>query len=156
MHGSNIDDNEITAESQGSVSIPDDQSLAAERAAQLDIRRVARNNQNALVVMVYGEIDLLTLDRFRQAVTDGLGQLREEELLVIDLTQVTFLGSPALQVLIDLTAEAQDRRRLLRLIVGHVRAVTRPIAVTGLDAFLPLCHDIEEAFQFHGPTHDMA
>jgi hypothetical protein len=56
---------------------------------RIDTRRVVQD-QEALVVTVAGEIDLLTVDRLRAAVSDGFDQLPEGAILVIDLTDVTF------------------------------------------------------------------
>ncbi|HKS51634.1 MAG TPA: STAS domain-containing protein, partial [Pseudonocardiaceae bacterium] len=51
----------------------------------------------ALVVTVAGEVDVLTIKRLRAALAAGFDQLRGGEVLIIDLTDVTFLGSPGLQ-----------------------------------------------------------
>ena len=60
-------------------------------------RRVVRAQAQALVVTVAGEIDVFTAKRLRAALAAGFDQLRGGEVLIIDLTDVTFLGSPGLQ-----------------------------------------------------------
>src|SRR2546423_586609 len=94
---------------------------------------VAHATGKALVVTVAGEIDLFTVDRFRGAVAAGFEDLRDGEILVIDLTEVTFLASQGLQALVDATQAAQQWREPLRIVVDHTRPVIRPIQVTGLD-----------------------
>jgi anti-sigma B factor antagonist len=109
--------------------------------------RVLHEQAQALVVTVAGEIDLLTVARLRSAVAAGFDKLRDGEILVIDLTDVTFLGSPGLQVLVDVTQAARRRREPLRLVVDHTRPVIRPIELTGLDDFLALFDTVDDALR---------
>jgi anti-sigma B factor antagonist len=117
---------------------------AAEQLLRTDTRRVVQD-QEAVVVTVAGEIDLLTVDRLRAAVSDGFDQLPQSAILVIDLTDVTFLGSPGLQALVDATRAARQRCEPLRIVVDHNRPVIRPIEVTGLDDVLALFYTVDEA-----------
>jgi anti-sigma B factor antagonist len=106
-----------------------------------------REDRQALVVTVAGEIDVLTVPRLRAAVAAGFDQLHEGEVLVIDLTDVTFLGSPGLAALVDVTQAARQRREPLRIVVDHTRPVIRPIELTGLDDLLALFTTVEDALQ---------
>lgn len=99
---------------------------------------------DAVVLGVDGEIDGLTAPRLRAAVDAAFDQL-DGRPLVVDLTDVTFLGSPGLQVLLDSAREAVDHRGTLRIVVDHTRPVIRPIELTGLDAVLTLFHSVTEA-----------
>jgi anti-sigma B factor antagonist len=90
------------------------------------------------------------VDRFRAAVTAGFDQLRDGEILVIDLTEVTFLSSQGLQALVDATVAAQRRREPLRIVVDHTRPVIRPIELTGLDDVLSLFDTVDDAL--HSPS----
>jgi anti-sigma B factor antagonist len=112
---------------------------------RIDTGRVVHDQSHALVVTVAGEIDRFTVDRLRAAVAAGFDQLCEGEILVIDLTGVTFLGSPGLQALVDVTETAQQRREPLRLVVDHTRPVLRPLQITGLDTVLALYDTVEQA-----------
>ncbi|MDQ3898934.1 MAG: STAS domain-containing protein [Actinomycetota bacterium] len=109
--------------------------------------RVAHATCEALVVTVAGEIDAYTVDRLRAAVAAGFDQLRDGELLVIDLTEVTFLSSQGLQALVEVTLAARRRRAPLPIVVDHARPVIRPIEVTGLDEALALFHTVEDALR---------
>lgn len=113
---------------------------------QIETRRVV-HDQEAVVVTVAGEIDVLTVDRLRAAVSDGFDQLPAGAILVIDLSDVTFLSSQGLQVLVEATRTARRRREPLRLVVDHARPVIRPIELTGLDDVLALFHTVDQALR---------
>jgi anti-sigma B factor antagonist len=114
---------------------------------RIDTARVMRAQAQALVVTVAGEIDVLTVQRLRAAVTAGFDQLRDGEILIVDLTNVTFLGSPGLQALVEATRAARRRREPLRIVVDNTRPVVRPIQLTGLDGILALYGTVEQALQ---------
>ena len=120
---------------------------ADEQLVRLDTSRVMHDQTHALVVTVAGEIDQATVDRLRAAVTAAFDQLRDGEILVIDLTAVTFFGSPGLQALVDVTEAAQQRREPLRIVVDHTRPVIRPLQITGLGQVLALYDTVEQALQ---------
>lgn len=117
---------------------PDDQ------LAHIKITGVTHATGEALVIKVTGGIHLSTVDRFRAAVVAGLQDMRDT-MLIIDLTDVTFLASHGLQVLIEATQDAQQRHTPLRIVTGHTRAVIRPIEMTGLDEALALFNTIDDA-----------
>lgn len=123
---------------------------ADEQLIRIKTGRVVHAQDTALVVTVTGEIDLMTVDRFRAAVAAGFDDLRPGDVLVIDLTHVTFLASHGLQALIEVTQTAQRRREPLRIAVDHTRPVIRPIEVTGLDNVLALFDTVEKAM--HAPS----
>lgn len=112
---------------------------------RIDTGRVVHAGGEALVVRVAGEIDVLTVDRFRAAVAAGFDQLPDGATLVIDLTDVTFLGSPGLQALVGATRAARRRCDPLRIVVDHTRPVIRPIELAGLDDVLALFNTVDQA-----------
>jgi len=118
---------------------------ADEQLVRIETARIAHAKGEALVVTVAGEIDLYTVDRVRAAVAAGFDQLRDGEVLVIDLTEVTFLSSQGLQALVEVTLAAQQRREPLAIVVDHTRPVLHPIKVTGLDDVLALFNTVEDA-----------
>jgi anti-sigma B factor antagonist len=118
---------------------------ADEQLVRMETGRIAHPKGEALVVTVAGEIDLYTVDRVRAAVAAVFDQLRDGEVLVIDLTEVTFLSSQGLQALVEVTLAAQRRRDPLAIVVDHTRPVIRPIEVTGLDDVLALFNTVEDA-----------
>jgi anti-sigma B factor antagonist len=120
---------------------------AAEQVVRIETGRVVHDQAQALVVTVAGEIDRFTVARLRAAVTAGFDQLRSGEMLVIDLTDVTFLGSPGLQALVEATEAAEHRREPLRIVVDNTRPVIRPIQSTGLGEVLALFDTVTQALQ---------
>lgn len=100
----------------------------------------------AVVLGVDGEVDGLTAPRLRAAIDAAYDKLGSRP-LVVDLTDVTFLGSPGLQVLLDSAREAVHHRgfETLRIVVDHNRPVVRPIELTGLDAVLTLFTSVTDA-----------
>ena len=118
---------------------------AVEQLVRIDTGRVVHAGREALVVTVAGEIDVLTVDRLRAAVAAGFEQLPDEATLVIDMTDVTFLGSPGLQALVDATRAARRRSEPLHIVVDHTRPVIRPIELAGLDDVLALFHTVDQA-----------
>ena len=120
---------------------------ADEQLVRIETRQIAQANSEALVVTVAGEIDLYTVDRFRTAVAAGFDQLHDGQILVIDLTEVTFLSSQGLQALVEVTQTAQRRHEPLPIVIDRTRPVIRPIEITGLDDVLALFNTIEDALQ---------
>jgi anti-sigma B factor antagonist len=125
----------------------DAQGPPAEQVVRIDTARVVHGHVKAIVVTVAGEIDMLTVERLRSAVAAGFDQLGDDEILIVDLTGVTFLGSPGLQALVDVTNAAHRRREPLRIVVDQNRPVIRPIQVTGLDSVLALFDTVEQAMR---------
>jgi anti-sigma B factor antagonist len=124
-----------------------DQESVDEQVVRIDTARVVHNQQESLLLRVAGEIDEVTIDRFRAAVGTGLDQLPAGGTLVLDLSGVTFLGSPGLQALVNATRAASWRGEPLRIVVDANRSVIRPIRLTGLDDVLALFPSVEEALQ---------
>lgn len=123
---------------------------ADEQLVRIQTGRVAHAAREALVVTVAGEIDAYTVGRLRATVAAEFAQLRDGEVLVIDLTEVTFLSSQGLQALVEVTLAARQRCTPLPIVVDHTRPVIRPIEVTGLDGVLALFHTVEDAL--HVPS----
>ena len=120
---------------------------AKEQLVRVSTDRVTYGQTRAVVVTVAGEIDLPTLDRFRGALAAGFGQLRDGEVLVIDLTEVRFINSTGLQALVEAAEAMQGRREPLRIVVDHARPVIHPLKITGLAEILALFDTVEQALQ---------
>ena len=83
------------------------------------------------VVHVRGEIDMLSAAPLRQECAGRLDGA--DALLVLDLSEVTFLGSSGLSVLAETAELAKARNKRFRLVYqGPI--VGNPLAVTGMDA----------------------
>jgi len=88
------------------------------------------------LLVVDGEIDTLTAGSLERALTELLNA--SADVLVVDLSAVTFLASSGLAVLIRAAHDAGERR--LRL-VSTARAVRRPMEITGSDQLFDLYPD---------------
>jgi anti-sigma B factor antagonist len=83
------------------------------------------------VVNVRGELDLSTSAALRAALDAGLGEGTPR--IAVDLTDVSFMDSSSLGILVSCLKEADDRGGELRL-VGVQGSPAKVIALTGLDS----------------------
>jgi len=96
------------------------------------------------VIAARGEIDLFTAPELKQALTDTIegGQHR----LVIDLSEVTFLDSTALGVLIGAVKRLRSRGGALA-IVNTDASIAKTFEITGLDQVFTILGSREEALR---------
>lgn len=102
---------------------------------------VVRHGARSLVVHVVGEIDTLTAPVLRCELAE---RLPEAPLLVLDLSEVSFLGSAGLAVLVAAQDDAHRRGHRLRLVCGS-RIVTRALEATGLLGLFEVADDVPDA-----------
>jgi anti-sigma B factor antagonist len=102
---------------------------------------VVKHGSEATVVHVVGEIDTLTAPVLRAQLDEHLPAV---PLLVLDLSDVTFLGSAGLAVLVAAKDAADARGHRLRLVCGS-RIVTRALEATGLLSLFDVADDVPEA-----------
>lgn len=103
-----------------------------------------RGVDDVLVVRVAGEVDLRSAPELQEALTETLERMSGGR-VVVDLTDVSFFGSPGLAVLAAAAAQADQHSCALRIVVGVNPLVRRSIEVTGLDRVLVLCVNVVEA-----------
>ncbi len=104
---------------------------------------ITRPRAGAVVLAVDGEVDTLTAPPMEQAMGKLLADT-DDVVLVVDLTNVTFLASSGLAVLIRAAHRATARDLRLRLVVPG-RAVRRPLEVTGSDQLFAVYQDVQAA-----------
>jgi anti-sigma B factor antagonist len=116
---------------------PDREQLMTVRSSDQD---------DAVIITVCGAVDGLTASRLRTAIAQAFDRL-DGRLLVVDLTEVTLLGSPGLRILRDSADEAVHHHGLqpLRIVVDETRPVIRPIEIVGLDQVLALYYSVDHA-----------
>lgn len=95
-----------------------------------------RFDAHGALLSIEGEVDTLTADDLERGIEQLLAA--PSDLLVVDLTDVTFLASSGLAVLIRAAHKAGERR--LRLVAAG-RAVRRPLEITGSDQLFDLYAD---------------
>lgn len=101
---------------------------------------------DAIIIRVGGAIDGLTAPRLSTAITSALNRLTGR-LLIVDLSDIDFLGSTGLLALQDGAAQAVLNQvpHHLRIVVNQNRPAIRPIEIAGLDLLLELFHTVEDA-----------
>jgi anti-sigma B factor antagonist len=99
----------------------------------------------AVVVAAAGEIDLATAEDLAVVVRAAF-RLRPGT-VVVDLSEVQFLASAGLSVLIEAERAASGTGQLLYVVVGEHRSVTRSLATSGLADRLALFHDLDDALR---------
>ena len=96
-----------------------------------------------VVLRIGGELDLLTVPDLRSRLDEATATTGGP--VVIDLSDVQFLSSTGLHLLISLHADLAAVGKPLRLVTGEIRAVVRPLRITGLDRLLDLYPDLSSA-----------
>jgi anti-sigma B factor antagonist len=107
---------------------------------------VVEHGAGARVLHVVGEVDTLTAPVLRTRLDEHLAEV---ELLVLDLTDVTFLGSAGLAVLVGARDEADRVGHRLRLVPGS-RIVVRALEATGLLTLFELADTAADALAQQG------
>jgi anti-sigma B factor antagonist len=123
------------------VAVPDYESeSSSESIPTIEVRRV--DIGDAVVLAVVGEIDLANASHLG-AVFEHVQQ-DEPAVLVVDLGEVSFLGSAGLRVLVEARANAGDGD--LR-VAAPSTAARRAIEATALDRLLPLFSSVDDALE---------
>ena len=82
-----------------------------------------------------GELDLATAPQLERAFEAAFAD-DDAEMIVVDLTELSFMDSTGIHLLLRMSAACEDADRL-RLIDGS-RAVQRVLDITGVRAHLPI------------------
>lgn len=98
------------------------------------------------LLTVQGEVDTLTAPRLESAIDELLQAA--EPVLVTDLTEVRFLASCGLAVLIRAAHHAATGGRRIRLVTAG-RPVLRPLRITGTDTLFDMHTDLAAALLPH-------
>jgi anti-sigma B factor antagonist len=103
---------------------------------------VAERQGNAVVLRVTGALDLALAPKLQQLV-DRAGRL-DPELLVLDLTDVDFLASAGMAVLVKTHRQHADTATGVRVVAAG-RVTLRPLELTQLTRELDLYPTLAEA-----------
>jgi anti-sigma B factor antagonist len=99
------------------------------------------------VLRVTGDVDLSTAAQLRAASDDLLA--RRAGLIVIDLSEVSFLDSAGLKVLDEVQQQALDSNGRIALVCSQ-RRLLRLLEITGLDERFPIHATPESAATAEG------
>jgi len=104
-----------------------------------------------MIAAVVGEVDIHSAPELRAAITESI-ESTTAATVIIDLSDVTFLGSPGLAALVAAKAQTAERGVRLGVVTGDNRIVLRPLQITGLDMSFPIHRsmaDLETALRDH-------
>lgn len=107
---------------------------------------VVGHGDGARVMHVVGEIDTLTAPILRSRLDE---QIAELPLLVLELSDVTFLGSAGLAVLVAAKDDAERLQHRFRIVPGS-RIVTRALEATGLLGLFDIVDGVPQALEAAG------
>jgi anti-sigma B factor antagonist len=93
------------------------------------------------IVAASGVIDMLTAPRLEEALQTALD--KKPGNLVVDLTEVEFLASAGMGVLVAAHEKAGDETRLV--VVAEGPATSRPLKLVGIADIVPLFASLDEA-----------
>ncbi|PSL51557.1 stage II sporulation protein AA (anti-sigma F factor antagonist) [Saccharothrix carnea] len=94
------------------------------------------------VVVVTGEVDSTTVDPVRVHLFDQLDRCPQG--VVLDLSGVVFMGSTALQLLVESAGRAEHAGTSLAVVAQH-RAVLMPMRITELDRVVAVHATVDQA-----------
>jgi anti-sigma B factor antagonist len=97
--------------------------------------------ESVVVLTLTGELDMLTAPELDIAIADAAR--KEPEAMIVDLTEVKFLATAGLNVLV--AAYVQITRSGQFGIVADGVAVRRPLKLTGIDTLVMLFPTLEDA-----------
>jgi anti-sigma B factor antagonist len=99
---------------------------------------------DSVVVAAIGDIDAVTVPELSTALLAAIEDIPGQR-VVLDLSEVSFLGSHGLAMLVDIATRARHVGRPLRLVVDHQHPVIRPLEITGIDNSFTLYRTLGEA-----------
>jgi anti-sigma B factor antagonist len=99
------------------------------------------HREGVAVVSIGGEIDLSTAPAFEAVIAEALEE--DPPVLVIDLSEVTFMASVGLRILAG-TQETVGKSIQIAVVADNA-AASRPMQLTGLDNVIALYPTLDEA-----------
>lgn len=103
-----------------------------------------RDEQGCAVVVASGEIDLYTSPELREALADAA---QSSDRVILDLTDVTFLDSTGMGVMVGAMHHGNGRRAGSLCLVGPAAMVRRVLEITHLNDLFPIYGSLEEALK---------
>lgn len=107
--------------------------------------------EGVVVLSVSGELDLLTAEVLDAQLKDAISP--PNKLVVLDLSEIQFLGSAALSSLL-VGAEAAKSRGIEFHLVATERVVIRPIEITGVSSSFTIFDSVDAALAAAGYRPD--
>lgn len=119
----------------------------SDATARADVERMIsitseRQGDGVVVLTVAGELDLLTTQGLEERLKEALSP--PNSAVVLDLSQVRFLGSAALSALLACAESAKTGGIDFRLVASE-RATLRPLEITGVQSSFTIFDSVEDA-----------
>jgi len=112
-----------------------------------DVLAISRTQHGAAVVLsVAGELDVSSGSVLRRSLSESLSDPATGP-VIVDLTQVTFMSSTGVAVLVDASWEAGRRSKPFRVVVDPITQVGRVLQTTGTQGLLGVCPDLDTALR---------
>ena len=108
----------------------------------MDLTITTREAEGRTVVSVAGEIDVYTAPRLREEITELVAAGTYD--IVIDMSEVEFLDSTGLGVLVGAHRRLRARDGSLNLVCPHERLL-KVFRITGLDNVFDIHRSVEDA-----------
>jgi anti-anti-sigma factor len=97
-----------------------------------------------VVVRITGELDTFTAPAVELQLTAAQADQPPPATLIIDLSDVAFMSSAGLALLLAHHEQCDDQGKRLYVVTGNNRSVLRPVRVTGLDTILNLADTVAQ------------
>ena len=94
------------------------------------------------VLIVRGEIDVASAPEFHASLSEVIGQ--EPEIVIVDMSEVSFIDSTGLGVLVGAEKQMRDGGHSLRLVVTQPHII-RLLELTGLDEVFTVLSNSKDA-----------
>jgi anti-sigma B factor antagonist len=94
------------------------------------------------VLHVRGEVDVASAPVFHASLHELIG--RDADAVVVDLSQVSFIDSTGLGVLVSAETQVRETGRSIRLVVTHPQ-IMRLLELTGLDEVFTILSSTRDA-----------
>lgn len=101
--------------------------------------------ESVVVVSARHDIDIATALEFRDVVLHAVPN--QASGVVIDLSQIRYVDSAGIRVLVALAERLRTRRQALRLVLPPAGAVRRIISIAGLESSLGVADSMDEAMR---------
>jgi anti-anti-sigma factor len=102
-----------------------------------------RGGSPVVVVSMTGEIDLANADTGEERIVAGVPN--EADRLILDLSEVTYLDSAGVRLILGVNERLHLRRQELRLVVPTTAPIQRLIEITRLGVQVPIFATVGEA-----------
>jgi anti-sigma B factor antagonist len=109
---------------------------------ELNIALTTENEGETLVLVLRGSLDLATAPTVRAALLDAIEKAHHN--LIVDLSQLEFLDSTGLGVLIGAHRRTAERNGSFRLVISD-GPISRLLNITGLIAVFSVYHSLDDA-----------